>query len=89
MARRAYEPERTCLGCGRKDKQARLIRVAVSREGALKVDRFSGRGGYLHSARGCWEDFVKRKSHFRAFRADISRSAREKLIEELSEKYRE
>jgi predicted RNA-binding protein YlxR (DUF448 family) len=56
----------------------------------LTVDRLgNGRGGYLHRAEPCWQAFIRRKSLHRAFRLEISRDAKEKLVRELKERYRE
>jgi predicted RNA-binding protein YlxR (DUF448 family) len=82
-----HRPQRTCLGCGLKEEQSRLIRVIVANDGELKIDRHGGRGGYLHSARDCWKQFLKKRSHYRAFHADVGRGAKEKLINELNERY--
>jgi predicted RNA-binding protein YlxR (DUF448 family) len=61
----------------------------MGRDGELKFDRNAGRGGYLHGARDCWQRFLKKRSHYRAFRVEISKGAKEKLINELSERYGE
>jgi predicted RNA-binding protein YlxR (DUF448 family) len=69
-------------------EQSKLVRVVINREGELKIQREDGgRGGYLHVAPDCWQGFLKRKSHYRAFRADIHKEAKEKLVRELFERY--
>jgi predicted RNA-binding protein YlxR (DUF448 family) len=76
------------LGCGLQDEQNRLIRLRVSEGGGLSADENrAGRGGYLHRARECWEKFVKRKSVYRAFRAEITRDAKQALVQELKDRY--
>jgi predicted RNA-binding protein YlxR (DUF448 family) len=82
-----HRPQRTCLGCGLKEEQSRLIRVIVDSGGELKIGRQGGRGGYLHGARECWKRFLKKRSHYRAFRAEVDKGAKEKLVNELSERY--
>jgi predicted RNA-binding protein YlxR (DUF448 family) len=58
--------------------------------GELRPDRSGGgRGGYLHAARVCWQAFLKKRSHYRAFRGEIDKEAKEKLIRELSERHLE
>jgi predicted RNA-binding protein YlxR (DUF448 family) len=59
------------------------VRLAVADQDQLVIDRFHGRGGYLHHKRTCWQAFLGRKSHYRAFRVEISRAAKERLIQEL------
>jgi predicted RNA-binding protein YlxR (DUF448 family) len=84
------QPIRTCLGCGFRDEQHKLIRLTVDGRGELRLRQSDGgRGGYLHAAPECWQAFLKRKSHYRAFRAEIAKSAKEKLVHELNERERE
>ncbi|MGH7827340.1 MAG: YlxR family protein [Candidatus Binatia bacterium] len=85
--KRGHRPQRTCLGCGRSDDQGKLVRVVMKSDGELEIDRLDGRGGYLHAARDCWQAFLKRRSHYRAFRAEIAKDAKEKLVNELSERH--
>jgi predicted RNA-binding protein YlxR (DUF448 family) len=86
--KRDHRPQRTCLGCGLKEEQSKLIRVVLKNNGELKIDRVNGgRGGYLHVARDCWQAFLKRRSHYRAFRFEVGKGAKERLINELSERH--
>lgn len=89
MSIKGHRPERTCLGCGGRDDQNRLIRLAVSGDGQLIVDRHLGRGGYLHRNRQCWQMFVRRKGHYRAFHVEVSKVTKEKLFNELESRDRE
>jgi predicted RNA-binding protein YlxR (DUF448 family) len=82
-----HRPQRTCLGCGLKEDQSRLIRVTIGSDGEFIIDRHGGRGGYLHGARDCWQRFLKKRSHYRAFRVEVGKGAKEKLIDELSERH--
>jgi predicted RNA-binding protein YlxR (DUF448 family) len=78
------------LGCGSREEQKKLIRLIVGERRELKVDRLANaRGGYLHPARRCWQAFLRRKSLHRAFHIEIGKDAKEKLIRELTERYRE
>jgi predicted RNA-binding protein YlxR (DUF448 family) len=66
------------------------MRLTVGPQGGLMIaPRGCGRGGYLHYGRECREGFLRRKSTHRAFRVEISKSAKEKFIQELKEGYRE
>lgn len=80
---------RTCLGCGARDKQSAMIRLAAAGEGQVMVEPYRGRGGYLHRREECWRMFVGRKSHFRAFRREISKAAKESLVRLLKARYGE
>jgi predicted RNA-binding protein YlxR (DUF448 family) len=81
-------PRRTCLGCGVRDDQSRLIRLRASARGELVADNSGvGRGGYLHYGRDCWEKFLRRKSVYRAFRLEIDKTVKQNLIESLKERY--
>lgn len=88
MACRGHRPQRTCMGCGGRDDQARLIRLAVE-QGRLAVDGMRGRGGYLHRSSECRRLFVGRKSQYRAFHVEVTRAMKENLIKELENRDRE
>jgi predicted RNA-binding protein YlxR (DUF448 family) len=47
------------------------------------LNRHAGRGGYLHRDENCWKMFINRKGHFRAFHTEISRAAKEQLVQQL------
>jgi len=85
-----HRPQRTCLGCGVRDDQKSLIRIIIGADGELITDsRGYGRGGYLHHRYDCWQAFLRRKNTHRAFRVNISKEAKQKLIHVLNEAYRE
>ncbi|MGE5304389.1 MAG: YlxR family protein [Alphaproteobacteria bacterium] len=86
MSKQSYSPQRTCLGCGARDEQSKLIRLTAANANLLKVGRQgSGRGGYLHHIEECWQAFIKRKSVYRAFHLEVSKGAKENLVRELRE----
>lgn len=73
-----------------RDEQNKLIRLVVGEKGELKNDRLANaRGGYLHVARACWQAFLRKKSFHRAFHVEVGKDAKEKLVRELTERYRE
>lgn len=86
MTKRAHKTERSCLGCGKRDDKENLLRLAVTGQDQLGVDNERGRGGYLHRDPRCYKGFVNRKGHYRAFHVELSRAAKAKLIDELSER---
>lgn len=91
MPKRDYVPLRTCLGCGQRDAQSHLIRLRARSDGQLEVARGKGcgRGGYLHKAASCWQGFGRKKSHYRAFHMELSKDAKEVLIQALQARDRE
>jgi uncharacterized protein len=90
LANHGHCPQRTCLGCGHRDNQKNLIRIIIDAQGELVIDpRGSGRGGYLHHRHDCWQAFARRKNTHRAFRVNIGKEAKQKLIQVLNEGYRE
>jgi uncharacterized protein len=62
-------PQRTCVGCGTRAGQDRLVRLALA-GGQVLVDRENrgGRGAWLHPGEACLERALKRKVFGRAFR---------------------
>ena len=82
-----HVPQRTCIGCRKKDDQAALMRLALdSGDGsnAVLVDesrRMSGRGAWLHPDTACLATAVKRRAFGRAFRAQADPSAVEQWFE--------
>ena len=90
LAMDEHRSQRTCLGCGVRDDQKSLIRIIIGADGELITDsRGYGRGGYLHHRHDCWQAFLRRKNTHRAFRVNISKEAKQKLIQILSEGDRE
>ncbi len=70
------QPERTCIGCGKKRPKQELLRLCLSSEGEPRLDRAqraAGRGAYL-CGRGCLQAAVKRKALGRAFRGRVEAS---------------
>ncbi len=61
-----------------------MIRLAVTGRDQLQVERYRGRGGYLHREGRCLKAFIGRKGMYRAFHVEVSRAAKTKLIEELA-----
>ncbi|MEE9143436.1 MAG: YlxR family protein [Candidatus Binatia bacterium] len=85
-----HYPERTCLGCGLRDNQNLLIRLAAQGDGKLELGRASkGRGGYLHRSVKCWDSFLRKKSLYRAFHMEYGREIRETMIQSLRDRYSE
>lgn len=70
-------PIRTCVGCGSRELQNRLVRLFLGQDGQLMVGHGHGRGGYLHPRRSCVQAFTKTRVGFvRSLRAVVSREIR-------------
>jgi predicted RNA-binding protein YlxR (DUF448 family) len=82
--KRKKPPQRTCLGCGARDDKNKLIRLALTDGHGLQVERFHGRGGYLHRDLMCHKAFVSRKGHYRAFHVELDRTAKAQLVKQLA-----
>ncbi|MGI3780100.1 MAG: YlxR family protein [Janthinobacterium lividum] len=70
-------PVRTCLGCRRRDDQARLVRVVADGTTVL-VDarrRAPGRGAYVHPDPTCVALAVKKRAFGRVLRAPVEAAA--------------
>jgi uncharacterized protein len=77
------EPERTCVGCGRKAPQRDLVRF-VAPDGTLRLDptrRSPGRGAYVHPRLSCYERAVDRRAFSRSLRRNVR--IPENLVSEL------
>jgi predicted RNA-binding protein YlxR (DUF448 family) len=83
VSNKGHRQQRTCLGCGGRDSQANLIRLALMGQDRLAVAKKHGRGGYLHKGSDCWQKFLGRKGHYRAFHAEITKAMKIELIKEL------
>jgi predicted RNA-binding protein YlxR (DUF448 family) len=80
------EPERTCVGCGRKAPQRELVRF-VAPDGTLRPDRdrrSPGRGAYVHARLSCLERAKSRRAFARALRRNVT--IPENLVHELEER---
>ena len=74
------------MGCGARAEKSQLVRLIVNTAGQLEVAAQGQRGGYLHRRAECLRGFVGRKSHFRAFRVEVAKFVKEKLLRELEDR---
>ena len=83
--KRASAPVRTCVGCGRRDAQARLVRLQVDGSGAVNaVQRVqAGRSAYVHAERECVAGLIKSRGFRRSLRRDVPVEARRRCAEQL------
>jgi predicted RNA-binding protein YlxR (DUF448 family) len=74
MTTEARAPERTCLGCGKKQPKPLLHRLVLNEQHQPVLDRSQGapgRGAYLCGP-GCLAAAVKRKALQRAFKTHVA-----------------
>jgi predicted RNA-binding protein YlxR (DUF448 family) len=71
------QPERQCIGCGRRGPQDGFVRFKLEeKEGSARVvvdtgkDR-KGRGAYLCKSQACLDRALRRRAFNRAFRATV------------------
>ena len=77
---------RTCIGCGTSKPKKELIRIVLTREEELLVDktgRANGRGAYLCDDPACLQRAIKRKALNRAFRTQVPDDAAQQLTVQL------
>ncbi|MEW6433268.1 MAG: YlxR family protein [Myxococcota bacterium] len=74
MTTEAHAPERTCVGCGKKQPKVLLHRLVLNEQHQPVLDRTQaapGRGAYLCGP-GCLAAAVKRKAFQRAFKTHVA-----------------
>lgn len=79
-------PMRTCIGCGTSKPKKELIRIVLTREGEILVDktgRANGRGAYICDDPACLQKAIKRKALNRAFRTQVSEEAAQQLTAQM------
>jgi predicted RNA-binding protein YlxR (DUF448 family) len=80
--RTRHVPLRTCLACGAKQPQRRLVRLVLASPERVEIDfkRVKrGRGGYLCHSRECWQRVWEKGMLERAFRSSMPAQAKEYL----------
>jgi predicted RNA-binding protein YlxR (DUF448 family) len=80
------KPVRMCMGCGGRAPQRDLLRLAVATDGTLAVvagRQHSGRTGYVHPKRECWERFAARKGPLRSLGRTLDKASRVALVQQL------
>ncbi len=67
----AHDPVRTCIGCGKRDARAAMLRLTQVGGSAVQVDRAKsspGRGAWLHPSGDCFNKARKSRRITRALR---------------------
>ena len=90
MAKKSSSPlpkrqrPRTCVGCGEESPKRELLRVVRSPEGVVRYDptgKANGRGAYVCARRSCIELARKKRSLYRALKAEIPDELYDELLE--------
>ena len=83
-ARRAREPQRTCVGCRRVRGKSDLVRITRAQDGMVAVDRTghgAGRGAYVCPEAECVERAGRRLAGaLRARNVDFTEISRELTV---------
>ena len=88
MSRATHVPMRMCMGCGERAPQTQLVRITNAHDGALAVADTrvpTGRNGYLHRQRECWQRFAARKGLLRSLGRIVDKAQRLRLVEGLKQ----
>jgi predicted RNA-binding protein YlxR (DUF448 family) len=65
------EPTRSCIGCGRKAPQARLLRFVAKNGVLVPGSGEQGRGAYTCPRLACFERAVSRRAFNRTLRQNV------------------
>lgn len=80
------KPVRMCMGCGGRAPQRDLLRLTVSIDGTLALvtgRQHSGRTGYVHPKRECWERFAAQKGQLRSLGRAVDKASRVTFVQQL------
>ncbi len=77
--------ERTCVGCGERDRQSVLVRFALAEGGEVVASgrHRAGRGAYVHMRSDCIAGLARSRRLERSLRTRVERGARERFAERL------
>ncbi len=80
-----HTPERTCIGCRRKDDQSSFLRVSRESGGRVIVCEKGGvgRSAYICRSAECVESALAKEKLARALRTSVEGAYKTKLKEEL------
>ncbi len=79
-------PLRKCTGCGEMKPKSELVRVILTPEGDIVIDktgRQNGRGAYVCQSLECLEKAHKNKGLERSLKTSIPQNIYDKLKEEM------
>lgn len=82
-------PQRTCIGCNVQKNKSDLIRIVLSKEGEISIDKVgkkNGRGAYICDNIDCLEKMIKSKKLERSFERKIDEDIYDSLRNEIINK---
>lgn len=77
-------PQRTCVACRSVGDKRDLVRVVRQPDASVVVDatgKAPGRGAYVHSRPGCWQEAIKRGRIEAALKTKLSPDDKLHLVE--------
>lgn len=82
---RAEGPTRTCVGCGRRDRQSAMLRLRRDPAGSIGLAEAgkAGRSAYVHAAADCVNGIVRSKGLGRSLRTVVEKDERRELVRRL------
>lgn len=81
------QPIRSCVGCGEPKSKKELIRIAMSTDGQISIDRTGkapGRGAYICPSIECFDKAYKAKKLERSLKHAVSKDIYEALRTDLN-----
>ncbi len=75
-------PQRTCIACRNTEAKRGLARVVRTPAGRVELDatgKANGRGAYVHEARACWDEALKKDRLGRALKVVLPAEDLEQL----------
>lgn len=79
-------PERTCIVCRTKKPKNHLIRIVLSKNGEINVEKtpkLDGRGAYICNGTECVEKLIKTRALNRTFKKNFSEQEYNNLIDKI------
>ena len=80
-------PQRMCTGCGEMKDKNTLLRVVLTPEGEILLDKkgkVSGRGAYVCKSTECLKKAIKTKRLERNLKTAITQEVYDRLTEEIN-----
>lgn len=80
------QPMRSCVGCGEQKSKKELMRVVLSPEGTISIDRVGkapGRGAYICPSKECLQAAYKGRKLERSLKHAVSKDVYETLEQDL------
>jgi len=80
-------PQRMCTGCGEMKDKTSLLRVVLTPEGEILLDKkgkVSGRGAYVCKSAECLKKAMKTRRLERNLKTSISQEVYDRLAEEIN-----